>query len=266
MATALSPSRAALAEFGIGSAHHSEPLNLPGGRGLTWRAGDTVLRPSAGDGETVWKANVLSTLPHSAGFRTPRPIATRSGAWTLDGWEAWRWLPGAADETRVTDVLDAGDAFHQAVRGLDRPDFLDHADDPWARSDRIAWQEDEPPAANATLHRLIAAFRPVSATAQIIHADLLGNVMFEPGQPPVVIDWAPYWRPVGFADAIVLADAVCWHGLDPADMIRLADARNVDRQFLIRALAFRIATFELLGHWDDRMQARHAPAIEVALV
>lgn len=265
MATALPPSRATLAEFGIGSAHYSELLNLPGGRGLTWRAGDTVLRPSAGDGETVWKANVLAELPHSAGFRTPRPIATRSGAWTLDGWEAWRWLPGAADETCVTDVLDAGDAFHQAVRGLDRPDFLDHADDPWARSDRIAWQEEEPPAANATLRRLIAAFRPVSATAQIIHGDLLGNVMFEPGQPPVVIDWAPYWRPVGFADAIVLADAVCWHGLDPADMIRLADARNVDRQFLIRALAFRIATFELLGHWDDRMQARHAPAIEAAL-
>lgn len=265
MATALPPSRATLAEFGIGSAHYSELLNLPGGRGLTWRAGDTVLRPSAGDGETVWKANVLAELPHSAGFRTPRPIATRSGAWTLDGWEAWRWLPGAADETCVTDVLDAGDAFHQAVRGLDRPDFLDHADDPWARSDRIAWQEEEPPAANATLHRLIAAFRPVSATAQIIHGDLLGNVMFEPGQPPVVIDWAPYWRPVGFADAIVLADAVCWHGLDPADMSRLADARNVDRQFLIRALAFRIATFELLGHWDDRMQARDAPAIEAAL-
>lgn len=265
MATATPPSRATLAAFGVASAQQDEILNLAGGRGLTWRAGDTVLRPSAGDGETVWKAAVLAELLHSARFRTPRPIAARSGEWTVEGWEAWQWLPGVPDETRVADVLDAGEAFHHAVRGLDRPDFLDQADDPWARSDRIAWEEESPPA-NATLRRLIAAFRPVTAPSQIIHGDLLGNVMFEAAQPPVVIDWAPYWRPVGFAAAIVLADAACWHGLDPADMIRLADARKVGRQLLIRALAFRIATFELLGHWDDRMQARHAPAIEAALV
>lgn len=265
MATALPPSRVTLAAFGITSADQDDILNLPGGRGMTWRAGDTVLRPSAGDGETLWKANVLAELPHSAGFRTPRPIAGRSGEWTVDGWEAWQWLPGAADETRVTDVLDAGEAFHHAVRLLDRPHFLDQADDPWARSDRIAWQEESPPA-NATLQRLIAAFQPVSATAQIIHGDLLGNVMFEQGRPPVIIDWAPYWRPIGFADAIVLADAACWHGLDPADMIRIAEARNVGRQFLIRALAFRVATFELLGLWDDRMQSQHAPVIEAAFV
>ncbi|WP_311246005.1 phosphotransferase [Microbacterium sp. WCS2018Hpa-23] len=264
MATALPPSRATLAEFAIASAHQDAILNLPGGRGLTWRAGDTVLRPSAGDGETVWKATVLAELSHSAGFRTPRPIAARSGAWTVDGWEAWQWLPGAADETRVTDVLDAGEAFHQAVRGLDRPDFLDQADDPWARSDRIAWEEEEAPA-NATLHRLIAAFRPVSTKAQIIHGDLLGNVMFEPGQPPAIIDWAPYWRPVGFADAIVLADAACWHGLDPTEMLRLADERAEGRQCIIRALVFRIATFELLGIWDAEMESRHAPAVAAAL-
>lgn len=265
MATALPPSPATLAEFGIGGAHQGQLVNLPGGRGLTWRAGGTVLRPSAGDGETVWKADVLAPLPHSARFRTPRPIAARSGEWTVDGWEAWQWLPGAADESRVTDVLDAGEAFHHAVRGLDRPDFLDQADDPWARSDRIAWEE-APPPPNATLHRLIAAFRPVSAPAQIIHGDLLGNVMFEPGHPPVVIDWAPYWRPVGFADAIVLADAACWHGLELPEMIRFADERNEGRQLLVRALAFRIATFVLLGRWDDRMRARHDPAIGAALV
>lgn len=265
MATPLPPSRATLTEFGIASAHQDRILNLPGGRGLTWRAGDTVLRPSAGDGETVWKATVLAELPHSAGFRTPRPIPARSGEWTVDGWEAWQWLPGAADEMRVSDVLDAGEAFHHAVRGLDRPDFLDRADDPWARSDRIAWEEEELPPVR-TLQRLATAFQPVSAQPQIIHGDLLGNVMFEPGQPPVIIDWAPYWRPVGFADAIVLADAACWHGLDPAEMIRLAEARNEGRQLLIRALVFRIATFELLGRWDDRMLSRHAPVIEAVLV
>ena len=202
MTTAARPSNAVLAEFGVSATHHEELRNLPGGRGLTWRAADTVLRPSAGDGETLWKANVLAHLPRSTEFRTSRPIPSASGAWTIDGWEAWRWLPGRTDETRVTDVLATAAAFHRAVADLDRPDFLDAADDPWARSDRIAWEEEDLPPVR-TLQHLATAFHPVDAPAQIIHGDLLGNVMFAPGQSPAIIDWAPYWRPVGFADAIV---------------------------------------------------------------
>ncbi len=258
------PSPAVLAEFGIAGEQRDELTNLAGGRGLTWRAGSVVLRPSAGDGETLWKANVLAHLPHSSEFCTPRPITSRSGAFTADGWEAWQWLPGRTDETRVVEVLRAGAAFHQAIAGLDRPDFLDRADDPWARSDRIAWEE-EPASPNATLQRLATAFRPVDAPAQIIHGDLLGNVMFEPEHPPVIIDWAPYWRPIGFAEAIVLADAACWHGLAPSEMLRIAEEREEGRQLLVRALVFRIATFELLGKWDAEMESRHAPAVAAAL-
>ena len=125
MTTAMPPSNAVLADFGIPAADHEELRNLHGGRGLTWRAADTVLRPSAGDGETLWKANVLAHLPHTSAFRTPRPIPSASGAWTVAGWEAWEWLPGHTDETRVADVLAAAAAFHRAVADLDRPDFLD---------------------------------------------------------------------------------------------------------------------------------------------
>lgn len=264
MTTATPPSSAVLAEFGVPATHHEGLRNLPGGRGLTWRAADTVLRPSAGDGETLWKANALARLPHSSAFRTPRPIPSASGAWTIDGWEAWQWLPGRTDETRVTDVLTAGAAFHRAVADLDRPDFLDAAQDPWARSDRIAWEEEALPPGD-TLQRLATAFQPVTSPAQIIHGDLLGNVMFEPGQPPAIIDWAPYWRPVGFADAIVLADAACWHGFAPSEMLRLAEERADGRQHIIRALVFRIATFQLLGAWDAGMEARHAPVVDAVL-
>lgn len=264
MTTAARPSKAVLAEFRVPAEHREALCNLPGGRGLTWRAGDTVLRPSAGDGETLWKANVLAQLPHTRAFRTPRPITAASGAWTVDSWEAWNWLPGHTDETRVTDVLTAGASFHRAIAHLERPDFLDRVDDPWARSDRIAWEE-EPLPRGDTLERLADAFRPVSAPSQMIHGDLLGNVMFEPGEAPVIIDWAPYWRPVGFSDAIVLADAACWHGLVPSDMLRLADRRRDGRQHVIRALVFRIATFELLGVWDAAMESRHAAAVTAVL-
>lgn len=275
------PSARVLAEFGAAGAAragaittdetntdetntgNATPLleNLPGGRGLTWRYGDVILRPSAADAETVWKAETLAALDHTSGFRTPRPVPARSGGWSVDGWEAWQWLPGQADESRVADVLRAGAAFHAALASHERPGFLDVADDPWARADRIAWEE-EPAPANDTLRRLAAAFRPVAEPSQIIHGDLLGNVMFAPGHPPAIIDWAPYWRPTGYADAIVVADASCWHGLAAARMRQLLGG---DRQYLIRALAFRIATFELRGVWDARMAQRHGPAVDAAL-
>lgn len=235
--------------------------NLPGGRGLTWRCGDLILRPSGADAETTWKAEILAELEHTTQFCTPRPVPAHSGGWSVDGWEAWQWLPGSADESRVSDVLRAGAAFHAALASLDRPAFLDASDDPWARADRIAWEE-EPMPENETLRLLEAAFRPVLDPSQIVHGDLLGNVMFAPGRPPAIIDWAPYWRPTGYADAIVVADAACWHGLPPR---RMHELLNTDGQYLIRALAFRIATFELLGAWDAQMEERHRAAVEFAL-
>lgn len=258
------PADLVLAEFGVTPRRGETLRKLAGGRGLTWRVGDTVLRPSAADGETSWKAAVLAELAHTDAFRTPRPIVARSGSWSVDGWEAWQWVPGGTDESRVDEVRATGAAFHEAIRELRRPGFLDVADDPWARSDRIAWEEAALPR-ERTLERLADAFAPVTAPSQMIHGDLLGNVMFAQGHPPSIIDWAPYWRPAGFADAIVLADAACWHGLDVQEMRRSAEGVPEGRQLLIRALVFRIATFHLLGRWDAQMEAHHEAAIEVAL-
>lgn len=255
------PSSRALSAFG---ADASSLEGLSGGRGLTWRAGDLVLRPSPGDAETVWKAEVLAGLTHSPEFCTPRPIPAHGGGWAVDGWEGWEWLPGASDESRVEDVLRAGAGFHRAVAHLARPTFLDDADDPWARSDRIAWEEERMPE-DGTLRRLAAAFASVETRAQIIHGDLLGNVMFAEGRPPAIIDWAPYWRPTGYADAIVLADAACWHGLSIPRMLALAVGVPEGRQMLVRALVFRIATLVLNGVWDEDMRARHGPVVDAAL-
>jgi hypothetical protein len=37
-------------------------------------------------------------------------------------------------------------------------------------------------------------------------------VLFHDGLPPAIIDFTPYWRPVGYASAIVVADALVWEG------------------------------------------------------
>jgi uncharacterized protein (TIGR02569 family) len=236
---------------------------LAGGRGVTWRAGPVVLRPAEELGETEWASDVLSRLERSAEFAVPEPLRDDRGSWTRDGWHAQRWVPGAADPSRVDDVLSAGEAFHRALARVPKPDFLERRDHPWARADRVAWGEEEGPR-DALLDRLRAAYRPVHLPEQLIHGDLLGNVLFADERPSSVIDWAPYWRPAAYASAIAVADAVCWNGY-PLD--RLASDHDIPewRQLLVRALVFRMATLHLLGAWSNDLTRRHVPVVRAVL-
>lgn len=174
------PSSQAFEAFGADFASRER---LDGGRGRTWRAGDVVLRPTAGGSEADWRAEVLRDLEHTTEF-VPLGQSWHSrgpGWWT--GWEALQWVSGAADETQVLDVIRAGAAFHRAVADLPRPPFLDTSDDPWALADRMSWDE-RPLPTDPMLDRLAAQFRPVLSPSQIIHGDLLGNVLFAEGHHP----------------------------------------------------------------------------------
>ncbi len=256
------PDPGVLAAFGAGT---TTPVPLVGGRGRSWRAGDIVLRPHDGALVTDWRAAVLADLGHTSAFRTPRPVPTRAGAWRCGEWEAWEFVAGAADETRVDDVIRAGRAFHRAVAGVGCPAFLRTADpetdDPWRRADRMAWGE-APLPTDPTLDRLAAAFRPVHAPAQLVHGDLLGNVLFAEGLAPGIIDWPPYWRPAGTGAAIAAVDAVCWHGVSVDRLDDLGEGEHQWRQLLLRALVFRIATLHLLGAFDVASVARHRAVVD----
>jgi hypothetical protein len=54
-----------------------------------------------------------------------------------------------------------------------------------------------------------------------------------------VIDVSPFWRPVGYADAIVVADAVAWGGAGAELVERLLGQQG--EQLLLRAVLFRVA-------------------------
>ena len=142
-----------------------------------------------------------------------------------------------------------GERFHAALAGISRPDFLDQRSSPSAISDRVAWAELPPSQFSRVGHlaRLAAAVRTVIAPSQVIHGDLTGNVLFDDQLPPAIIDLSPYWRPAGYASAIVVADALVWEGASSQILDAVSHVDDFG-QYLIQALIFRLVTDWLLSH------------------
>jgi uncharacterized protein (TIGR02569 family) len=220
-----------LAALGVSA----DPEPLAGGRGTAWRCGELVLKPlDTSVEELEWQGSLLEGL-RCDGFRVSRLRGIS------DGWCSWEYVDGEHRERAWPEVIAVGERFHEAIAALPRPRFLDRRTNHWAIGERVAWGE--LPADDFAhvehLPRLVGALRPVDETgSQLVHGDLTGNVLFADGLPPAVIDFSAYWRPTGFASAVVVGDALLWEG---ADENLLAAVAHVDDfpQFLVRALIFR---------------------------
>jgi uncharacterized protein (TIGR02569 family) len=258
------PSARVLAAFGASES----PVPLAGGQETTWRSGDVVLKPlDRGETELAWQAELFDSLACDA-FRVPRSIRAGDGSLVVEGWCAAEFLEGGHGARRWADVIAVGECFHAALANVPRPDFLDRRTDRWSVGDRVAWGE---LAADEYLHvkhlpRLLAALRPVAAPGRLIHGDLTGNVLFAAGLPPAVIDFVPYWRPPGFASAIVVADALVWEGADEGVLEAVAGVEDFP-QYLLRALIFRAVT-DRLFRLDEPLRPDSAdpylPAVDLA--
>lgn len=234
------PSPRTLAAFGV----EAEPKPLAGGQGKAWRCGAVVLKPldpAMSPDELEWQGGVLDAVRED-GFRVPHLLRARDGSLLVEGWSAWEWVEGAHRERAWPEVIAVGERFHAALAGVARPAFIDRRTDHWATGDRVAWGE--LPAAGfghvKHLARLAAALRPVDESSSgLVHGDLTGNVLFAEGLPPAVIDFSPYWRPPGFAAAIVVGDALVWEGADESLLGAVAHVDDFP-QLLLRALVYRV--------------------------
>jgi len=240
-----------------------EPLS--GGEGRCWRAGELVFKPCETPEFWIWMAEHLSTV-QAEGFRLPLPVCASDGRWVVDGWCAQRAVEGAhPQEGRWGDVLVTCDRFHEAVKHFPRPEFMTgRGTDPWSMGDRVAWEEIEAPIPHERLTQLSEMRRPFSGRSQFIHGDFTENVLFAEGQPPAVIDISPYWRPVGFAHAIVVADAICWRNADPE--VLLTHVAHIDQfpQLLIRALIYRMVTTIVVSQ-GERGLGGYDPGVNMAM-
>jgi len=245
------------------------PERLPGGQGGTWRLGEAVLKPSQGENFVRWASDLLTRLDGRCDFRVSPPLRARDGSWSVKGWTAWRYQPGAHQPGRWLDILQVGGKFHDSVQEETLPTFLLERTDRWAVADHVAWGElPLPPAVgwNGLVRELVAAQRPVAERAQLVHGDLTGNVLFHPQLPPLVIDVSPYWRPPRFAAAVVVVDALVWEGAGD-QLIESLQWDADDAQFLLRALLFRAITDLLHRPRDEPGIVTHPyrPALELAL-
>ncbi len=198
------------------------PSLLGGGRGEAWRAGDVVLKPVSDVTEAAWAGDVLTSLRED-GFRVSRPVRSDAGSWAFAGWSASRWVPGRHEPRRsAIAAMAVAVAFHRALRDVPRPPFLDARTHPWAVGDRMAWGEEPLSLAEPRLMRLAESFveflRPAGETAQVVHGDLYGNVLYADRLAPAVIDFSPYFRPPSYALGVIVADGLAWYG-DRADLI-----------------------------------------------
>jgi hypothetical protein len=219
---------------------------LPGGQGQVWTDGRLVLKPVGCVPEHEWVCEVYAAWT-SADVRVPEPVLPQGAevrGWSVDGWGAHVFVAGR--DAEIPDDLDrireASDAFHDGLRGLPRPDFLDQRDDPWAFGDRLAWEGAEPQGDDATLEaiaRLRTQLRPVSTPDQVIHGDILPNVLIADGKAPAVIDWPPYFRPAAMGNAIAVTDAVTFRGAPMSLLDEWVTGEDWD-QLLVRALLYRL--------------------------
>jgi uncharacterized protein (TIGR02569 family) len=240
-----------LAAFGVAG---SALVALEGGQSTSWRAGDLVLKPAQSDpDELAWQARVFSQIRQD-GFRLAQPRPAADGSWSVDGWSAADFAPGRHRQRRWLDIIAVGDRLHRALRSVRRPAFLRRRSDRWSTADSVAWGEIPATAFPAVPHlpELSAALRPVDATSQVIHGDLTGNVLFHDRLPPAIIDFPPYWRPVPYSAAIVIADALVWEGAADHQIMRAVNHFDDFGQYLARALIFRIVTDWILASGEPR--------------
>lgn len=241
MLNVTAPPSHVLAAFGIAA----DGGRLLGGVGRrAWRYGDAVVKPVRDPVSATWVSGLFESLRISS-LRIPRPLRSLDGRWVVSGWSAQRYVAGRP-APRYREMLSVARELHRALAGVPQPRFLREDEGLSARVDRGVWSD--PAGFGATLPgghgrtsflALADELGPCTQPSQVVHADLFGNVLFAGSAPPAVVDFVPLWRPPGFAEAVLIADAIAWGGAG-ADL--LGDWDVPERgELLARALAYRLA-------------------------
>ncbi len=232
--------------FGVRDAD-AVPIEYGGLSGF--RCDDVVLRPVRSNVVAAWSARVLDTL-RADRLRIARPLRASDGRWVVAGWAASQYLRGNL-EARYHELVAASLRLHAATASVRRPRLLDDRDDLVTRADAAAWGERSialaPSVGGALFDEVAARRRQLKLPSQVVHGELFGTVLFDSpdgatgdGPDPAVVDLVPFWRPVEWAAAVIVVDALAWGGAD-AGLLRAWSHLDGWPQVMLRALLFRVA-------------------------
>ena len=238
------PSADVLRAFGT----TERPIHIPGGQGQNYRSGHVVLKPARDDEEANWVADFYLVV-ECRGFRLPKPIRSDMGSFVYDGWQAWEYIEGRQVRGRWIEKIEVCHRFHQAIAGFPQPTYFERREqNPWVIADKATWGEtkiEHHPRIAPAVEQLRKCLHVVSVTSQLIHGDFGGNVLFSDELSPAIIDFSPYWRPVEFAIAVIIADAIVWGGADES-LIEAGSNLNDFHQYLARAELRRVIELDTL--------------------
>lgn len=261
------PDDTALSMFSLAQ---QKPILLQGGEGRTYKAGQVILKHIGNDRREYWDwiAGIIVSL-RQQGFRTAKPIRDLKGNWiTPEGWSAWEFLEGNHDyHPYVAQIIRAVSSFHQALSGIDRPDFLD-ADTPYARADKYAWNGISPyidPQLEEQILALYAKRKPIpDMQNQIIHGDLNpDNILVSSQHLPGIIDIAPYWRPVSFALAVFAYWIGPWR--NTPEVLQYFSHIPHFSQLILRAALRNLLIMSEFGHITELHKYQNATQIILKL-
>ena len=238
--------------FGV---REAEPRPRPHLPGPAWTCDAVLLRPVSDTVLAAWSAATVEELATAGvdGVRLARPVRASDGRRVVSGWAACHDVTGQV-RPRHDDVVAVSLRLHRATAKLARPRFVDDRDDILARADRMAFGERavslDPETGGDLFAELARRRTPMTVPSQLVHGDLFGTVLFESGEgsdvpaaeqvPPAVLDIVPFWRPVEWAAAVVVVDALAWGGAD-AGIVGRWSHLVAWPQMLLHGLLFRLA-------------------------
>ncbi|HLD74642.1 MAG TPA: hypothetical protein VJB34_07065 [Bdellovibrionota bacterium] len=216
---------------------------LEGGSGHAYRFKDIVIKKILDSEEYNWSAELLSKTPTSSEILIAKPIKSISGNWVVEKWAATTYIKSKHIKNNWQDRLTASRKFHELLKNFAWNIKLRPERHRFSHADSIVWGNG--PLKNMFhenmrqyINRVFSFFKPLKCNNQIIHSDLCGNTLFTENKIPVIIDFSPAFRPVHYAEAIIICDAIAWEDA-PLELMDILDAQDRD-QYMLRAINFRL--------------------------
>lgn len=247
-----------------------KPVLLHGGQCTSYISGNIVLKPVGRAESLNWKAELFDNLPEVSGVRFTKFIKSIHNTWIYEGYSAYSFLAGEHVKGKYKEKLEASREYHELLKNIKKPDFLNIPGGPWSAANKVALSEKEfdyDPEFLNLYNQIKPHLKPLDTNRQLVHADLSGNFLFDKILSPAIIDFSPVWAPNGFAEGIMLVDVIVWENADYEDLEVFKEIPNIG-ELAWRGVLTRIVEQAEHVKWfgkDKKLAIKDAQAFQKAI-